>query len=191
MRFSQTIPLVLTSALLMPAFAQDHGMHMDSGNTGRTFALVQGNDVSLNGSWQHGDALSRYAHEHAGHYIVFLDGDQLHRMDSASDVTQAEQAYAPMLPLEVRQKALADQQKPLSDQQRTLAEQQRAAVGNPAEQGRIGQEQGDLGRQQGEIGRKQGEIGRQQGEVARAFYAKVQTMINTCLANNTCPRVTS
>lgn len=188
------MPFALLCCMPLAAEAQQHGVYIsdNDSSSNRAFALVNGSEVMLNGAWDNeGGQVSRYAHAHPGHYIVFAEGGQLHRLDDPARISEAEQAYAPMVPLNARQHELALQQKPLADQQRALAEKQRAARGNPEEQGRIGQEQGRLGEQQGAIGEKQGEIGRQQGEIGRAFYNKVQGMLTTCLANNSCPRVSS
>ncbi len=179
--------LLLLSASASLASAQDEA-HEDA-MPHRSFALVQSSSVTLNGSWEDGSPLQIYAHSHPGHYLVFWQGGALHRLDTPARIAEVERDYAPMAPLEARQKELAARQKPFAEQQKTLAAQQREAAGNPDEQGRIGQQQGKVGQLQGNIGRQQGEMGRQQGEIGRAVYVKVQGMLTACLTDSSCPRV--
>lgn len=177
---------------LSPACAQTvahNGTSMVFDGVERPFALVvNSSTVTVNGGWHALDPLPGYTQAHPGSYIVFVQGGELHRLNTPERVADAEKLYAPMLSLEARQRALAAEQRPLAEQQRALAAEQRAAV-NPAEQGRIGALQGKLGAQQGAIGERQGEIGRKQGEVGRAFYDRVQAMLEVCLTDGSCPRV--
>ncbi len=186
-------PLASTLLLVAASAGLAHTQEREAEDTTphRSFALVSGSSVMLNGAWEDGSPLNLYAHAHQGHYIVFWQEGTLHRLDTPARIADIERDYAPMAPLAARQKELAARQKPFAEQQKTLAAQQRAAAGNPAEQGRIGGEQGKIGQLQGDIGRQQGEIGRQQGEIGRAVYAKVQTMLDGCLADRSCPAVAS
>ncbi len=189
MRFTRSLVPGLLALLAFASLAHAQDDFDENARPHRSFAFVQGSTVTLNGSWEDGSPLQLYAHSHAGHYIVFWADGVLHRFDTPARIAEVERDYAPMAPLEARQKELSARQKPFAEQQKTLAAQQRAAVGDPAEQGRIGQEQGKVGRLQGELGRRQGEIGRQQGEIGRAVYRKVQGMLTACLADGSCPRV--
>lgn len=157
----------------------------------RNFVFVHDKTVAVNGSWSAASQLQTYAHTHPGRYIVFEQKGALYRLEDPRALDEVEKIYAPMAALDAQQKELGEQGKPLAEQQRLLAAQQKAAVGNPAEQGRIGAEQGRIGRQQGELGSKQGEIGRQQGAIGRAFYTRVLSLIDACLAANTCRQVPS
>lgn len=187
---SWCLSVFVAGITLLPATAQQvETFSSNSSKDNRTFALVRDKTLSVNGSWHGTSLVQSYAHAHPGHYIVFEEKGALYKLDDATSLETVERAYAPMAPLEARQRELEAEQKPLEEQQKKLNAQQQAAQGNPEEQGRIAGEQGRIGQQQGEIGRKQGEIGRQQGEIGRAFYNRVTSLIDTCLAENTCHRV--
>ncbi len=188
---SVTSALLLLAASVSFAHTQTSAPATEAKPEHRSFAFVSGSAVMLNGSWEDGSPLQIYAHAHTGHYIVFWQDGILHRLDAPARIEEIEREYAPMAPLEARQKELAARQKPFAEQQKALAARQKAAQGDPTEQGRIGQEQGRLGQQQGDLGQQQGEIGRQQGEIGRAVYLKVQTMLTACLADGSCPRINS
>lgn len=157
----------------------------------RSFALVvQSSPVTINGSW-HGTAdLARYAGDHAGTYIVFSENGELRRLDNPERLAEAQHLYEPMAALAAQQRALAAEQRPLAAQQRALGMQQRAAA-TPVEMQSLGAAQAAIGAQQGDIGRVQGEIGRKQGEIGRAFHSRVEAMLDACVANGSCPRVTA
>lgn len=157
----------------------------------RSFALVvESSPVTISGSWHGTTDLARYAQDHAGTYIVFVDKGVLRRLENPNRLAEAQHLYEPMRALETKQRALAAEQQPLAAQQRALGTQQRAAT-DPDEMRRIGAIQTEIGAQQGNIGRIQGTIGRQQGEIGRAFHARVESMLDACLADGTCPRVTT
>ena len=152
-----------------------------------------GHLLSQEGGWRESDGLRQFAQAHAGdaggNFIVFHDADGvIHEIAGRQINTEVQAIYAPMRALNVQQEALAAQQKPLAAQQHALGEQMRAAA-TPAEMATLGREQGRIGHLQGVIGQQQGAIGQQQGAVGRAFYARLQTAIDTCLREGSCPVV--
>ena len=182
------VPFLLPCSLFAQIKA-DVSYFNDTDGPQRSFAfVVQSSVVTMNGGWHPTADLARYAREHAGTYIVFVQGDELHRLDSPERLAEAQQIYAPMRDLATRQQTLAAEQKPLAAQQQVLEAQQRAA-NDPREMTRIGAEQASLGQKQGDIGRLQGAIGQKQGEIGRAFYSRVQAMLTACMADGSCPRV--
>ena len=155
----------------------------------RSFALVSGSSVvTINGPWEAVDRLTRYGKSHGGRYIVFLEDGTLRRLGDPAKVAEAERMYAPLQVLAAKQEALAAEQRPLAAKQEALGAEQRAAT-DPETMQRIGAQQGRLGTQQGALGARQGEIGRQQGVLGKAFYGRVQQMLEACLADGTCPQV--
>lgn len=161
----------------------------DSSKPEITYAYVLRSTVNtISGSWSGSAPLLRYAQSHTGTYVVFSEGGVLRRLDTPARMLELERAQAPMRELEAKQKALGAEQTPLEEQQRRLEAQQQAAQ-DPQEHSRVGIVQGAIGREQGTIGRVQGEIGRQQGEVGRAFNGKVQSMIEDCFRDKSCPLV--
>ena len=164
--------------------------HDDEGSQ-RAFALVVNSALlTINGSWHPMPSLTAYAHDHAGTYIVFTQNGELHRLDTPKQVAEAQLLYAPMRELAAQQEALAAEQRPLAAQQQALGAEQRAAS-DPHEMTRIGAEQAAVGAQQAGIGQQQGAIGREQGAIGRAFHNRVEAMLETCLADGSCPRVSS
>lgn len=165
--------------------------YSNASTSGRTFAYVVDSSMkTFSGYWSGSAPGLRYAQAHPGTYLVFIEGGVLHRLDTPARLAQLEKLQAPMRELEAKQKALAAEQKPLAAQQRELGAQQKAAK-DPDEMGRIGAAQGAIGQEQGEIGAVQGAIGQKQGDVGRAFYSEVQGQITACLADGSCPAVTS
>lgn len=152
-----------------------------------------GHMLTQEGGWSESNALRRYAAAHptlaGGNFVLFQDaGGPIRQLTQPESLARVQATYAPMKALNAQQAALATQQKPLALQQSALATEMRAA-GSPAQMTEIGQRQGKIGRQQGEIGHQQGVIGQQQGTVGRAFYAQLQSILDACLQNNTCPAV--
>jgi hypothetical protein len=212
-RLASASALFLASALL----AQTPAKETETAPR-RSYVLVQ--DSALQQTtfdWRQGGELLRYAKAHPGTYLVFSDQGTLYRLDNADRLAEIRSLYAPMQPLAEKQqglakaqsalatpqRALAKEQRPLADQQRKLAEQQRSSTPQDQvqigqAQAQVGQEQADLGRvqgqigsQQGDLGQIQGELGRQQAEIARTADRRVQTILATCLADGTCPRIPS
>ena len=182
--------------LILPCsvFAQakpDISYYNDGEANQRSFALVlESSPVTINGSWHGTTDLARYAQDHAGTYIVFSENGELRRLDNPERLREAQRLYEPMTALAAQQRALAAEQRPLAAQQRALGAQQRAAT-TPVEMQSIGAAQAALGAQQGNIGRVQGEIGRKQGEIGRALHARVEAMLDACLTDGSCPRVSA
>ena len=154
-----------------------------------SFALVvQSSVVTMSGGWHPIAELTRYAGAHAGTYLVFARDGELRRLDSPERLAEAQRLYEPMRGLAAKQQALAAEQKPLAAQQEVLSAQQRAAT-DPHEMTRLGAEQASLGQQQSAIGQQQGAIGRRQGEIGRAFHARVEAMLDACVADGSCGRI--
>lgn len=175
-------PLVAAAQMTMQDFSGEPGPQ-------RAFALVVGSTVqTIDGPCGASAKLNKYAQQHPGTYIVFVQDGDLYRLDASVSLTKAKALYAPMRSLMIRQAALAAEQVPLAHTQRALGEEQRTAV-DPGEKGRIGAAQGAIGQQQGAIGELQGQIGREQGLVGRTFYRHVEAMLNDCVANHSCTRV--
>ena len=183
--------LFTCTSLLFTSLASMAQTHSETLGSQRAFVYVERSSphtISCGSS----DAapLLRYAKSHEGTYLVFAENGTLHRLDRPAQMTELEHGYAPMRELEAKQKALGAEQAPLAARQRALAAQQRAASA-PDEMRRIGELQGALGEQQGALGAKQGAIGEQQGALGRQFSAKVQDMLNACLADGSCPAVST
>ena len=188
--FSRLLCFSLVASAIGTVSAQST-TYMNSSHAGRTFAYVVDSSMkTFSGDWSGSVPALRYTKSHPGSYLVFSEGDVLHRLDTPARLADLERTLAPMRELEAKQKALAAEQKPLAAKQRDLGAQQRAAS-DPEEMGRLGAAQGAIGQEQGDIGAVQGNIGQKQGEIGRAFYAQVQTFISACLADGSCPQVTA
>ena len=157
----------------------------------RSYAYVHGTVTrSVSGDWSDTAGTLRYANSRSGWYLVFQESGSLYRLDAPARMTELDHTLAPMRELEIRQQALAAGQKSLANQRKVLAAEQQSA-NTPGEMAQVGAVQGAIGQEQGEIGRLQGELGRQQGEIGRAFNLRAKEMIDACLRDGSCKRVST
>ncbi len=183
----------------------EHHSHYDSWSAGdstdtgrRAFVFHQGDETPVQGFESHGGngygsragehAERRYAETHAGTYVLFLEGGQMHRLDDAKDMAEVASFHERMRPLEAQQRELGIQQRPLSARMDALGRQMHATT-DTARMTELGSQMNALGKQMSALGEQQSAIGKQQGELGHAMGKRVSELIEACLKNNTCPVV--